>query len=412
VADGLGRRATLCAGVLIAVSPAMVFYSRYYIHEMLLVFFTLLALGAGWRYTRHPRRRWAMLCGAALALMQATKETFVLSIMAAVGAWLLNAWWSRVPGQPPEDIKLNRGDLAAGAGIWLVIIVLLFTSFFTDAVGPVDSVRTYLPWIHRAGGESPHIHEWSFYFKRLLWFHTGRGPVWSEAMIVGLALFGTISAFVRKNIPDGNAAFIRFIAFYTVLLTAVYCVIGYKTPWCLLNFLLGIILLAGFGAITILDGMPRSVLKVAVAILLLAGTGQLASQAWQASVPYAASRSNPYVYGQTSPDILNLVECVKSLADVSPQKNELLIKVMSPEDAYWPLPWYLRQFENVGYWSEVPKDPLAPVMIVSTKLRTNFDDDKSLIMAHIYELRPQTFFELYVNADLWRAHVDATKPAK
>src|SRR5207247_1301232 len=43
IADGLGRKATIWAGILTALSPAMVFYSRYYIHEMLLVFFTFLA---------------------------------------------------------------------------------------------------------------------------------------------------------------------------------------------------------------------------------------------------------------------------------------------------------------------------------------------------------------------------------
>src|ERR1043165_1774157 len=35
-ADGLDRTALIWAGVLLAVSPAMVFYSRYFIHEMLL----------------------------------------------------------------------------------------------------------------------------------------------------------------------------------------------------------------------------------------------------------------------------------------------------------------------------------------------------------------------------------------
>ena len=47
--DGLGSSATLVAGALTAASPAMVFYSRYYIHEMPLVFFTLLLLAAGLR---------------------------------------------------------------------------------------------------------------------------------------------------------------------------------------------------------------------------------------------------------------------------------------------------------------------------------------------------------------------------
>ena len=45
VGDGLGRLAAVWAALFLAVSPAMVFYSRYYIHETLLVFFSLAALG-------------------------------------------------------------------------------------------------------------------------------------------------------------------------------------------------------------------------------------------------------------------------------------------------------------------------------------------------------------------------------
>src|SRR6266404_7198280 len=61
IADGLGRKATVWAAIFTAASPAMVFYSRYYIHEMLLVFFTLLALASGWRYQQTRQARWAAL---------------------------------------------------------------------------------------------------------------------------------------------------------------------------------------------------------------------------------------------------------------------------------------------------------------------------------------------------------------
>ena len=44
VYDGLGGKTVVCAAMLTAISPAMVFYSRYYIHEMLLVLFTFFAL--------------------------------------------------------------------------------------------------------------------------------------------------------------------------------------------------------------------------------------------------------------------------------------------------------------------------------------------------------------------------------
>src|SRR5438132_1328040 len=66
--DGLGWAESLCAGVLIAISPAMSFYARYYIHEMPLVFFIYLAIASAWRYSQSGRKRWAYLCGIALGL--------------------------------------------------------------------------------------------------------------------------------------------------------------------------------------------------------------------------------------------------------------------------------------------------------------------------------------------------------
>src|SRR4029077_6645648 len=102
IADGLGRRATVCAAVLTAISPAMVFYSRYYIHEMLLVFFTFLALAAGWRYTRTRKIAWALVAGGAVGLMQAAKETFILTLAAMAAALILNTIWSRQLATAPH----------------------------------------------------------------------------------------------------------------------------------------------------------------------------------------------------------------------------------------------------------------------------------------------------------------------
>src|SRR4030095_10747121 len=81
-APGLGRSVVTWAALFIAVSPATVFYSRYFIHEMLLVFFTALTLGASWRYWQTRAARWAIVAGASLGLMFATKETFVIALAA------------------------------------------------------------------------------------------------------------------------------------------------------------------------------------------------------------------------------------------------------------------------------------------------------------------------------------------
>ena len=89
VKDALGG-ALLWAAMFTAVSPAMVFYSRDYIHEILVVFFTFLAIASGWRYYRSEKIGWSAVTGAAVGLMSATKETFVIALAAAGAALALN----------------------------------------------------------------------------------------------------------------------------------------------------------------------------------------------------------------------------------------------------------------------------------------------------------------------------------
>ena len=76
----LGTAGAAVAALLAAISPAMVFYSRYYIHETPLVFFSFGALLAACRYLRKPGAAPALLTGACVGLMHATKETAPLAL--------------------------------------------------------------------------------------------------------------------------------------------------------------------------------------------------------------------------------------------------------------------------------------------------------------------------------------------
>lgn len=410
VADGLGPRAGLCAALLIAVSPAMVFYSRYYIHEMLLVFFSLLAIAACWRYlqsggrlTRKRKVAWALLAGMALGLMQATKETFIFSIAAAAVALAVNEFWRRRIDATaiPAPLKFKFSHFAVAIFVWLAVAIVFFSSFFSNPDGPLDSIRTYLPWTHRVEGASPHIHPWNFYLARLVFYHTAQGPIWSEGLILILACVGIVAVFRHKLPSRCNANFIRFLTLYTLVLTAIYCLIPYKTPWCLLNFWLGMILLAGVGAMTLIERASSRGRKLAFVVLLLIGAGQLSLEAWQSSINHPAQPGNPYTYSQTSPDVLKLAAQVEAISRANPLGHQMVVKVMAPESGYWPLPWYLRNFGNIGWYAEVPADAFAPVMIVAAKFDARLDADKTHLMTGMFELRPGEFFELYVDTNLW-----------
>jgi uncharacterized protein (TIGR03663 family) len=404
--DGIGAKGVAWAGIFTAVSPAMVYYSRYYIHEILLVFFTGLSFAAGWRYWRTRKIGWAVLCGASVGFMYATKETFILTVVACALALILNQFWNRkldATGAPTYAQRLNMRHVLAGIAACATVWLLLFSSFFTNSSGLRHSISTYAHWFGRSGTNGPHVHEWSFYFHRLLFFHAHRGPIWSEALIVVLAFVGAAAGFARKGIADGSASFVRFLSFFTLILAAIYSALSYKTPWCLLSFWLGFILLAGVGASVLITVAKYQWARAVTCVALGVGAAQLGAQAWQASLEYGASPANPYVYAHTSEDILQLVGDVESVAKSNSEGHGLTIKVVAPEGDYWPLPWYFRKFEHIGWYANVPEDPIAPIIIASPQLKVNLDQKDTHTMVGIFQLRPNVFFELYVENALWKA---------
>ena len=410
--DGLSRGAVWWAALFTAVSPAFVFFSRYYIHELLLVFFTLLLLAAVWRYLRTRHAGWAFAAGAAVGLMQATKETFVFNLAAAgAGLGLTFAWgrWREGTLWWPEGRWNRRHALLALAGL-TGVSVLLFSSFFTNARGPLDSLLTYQPWFSRAGGNSPHLHPWSFYLERLFWFQQGTGPRFSELLVAGFALVAFLAALAGKSPSGADRRLIRFLGFYTVCLAAVYTVIPYKTPWCALNFHHGAVLLAGAGVMVVIECLRSRWLAALAALAVIAGALQLGGQAWRASVPLAADRRNPWVYAHTSVDFLRLIDQVKAIANARFNPAATEIKAIGRHGDYWPLPWYLRGFKP-GFYAEIPPDPWAPMIIASSKFDADLDErsEKKWLMVGLFEHRPNVFFELYVEFELWKRYLE-TRP--
>ena len=163
--DGLGQSATLGAAALLAVSPAMTYYSRFYIHEMLLCFFTLAAIAAAWRYAQGARWGGALGLGATLGLMQATKETCVIafsSMLLAVAGTIAWEHIGRRSDSSPVTTTLRRsaGPVLGAAVVMAGVSILLYSAFFTHADGPLDSLRAYRNYWVRTEADTLHAHPW------------------------------------------------------------------------------------------------------------------------------------------------------------------------------------------------------------------------------------------------------------
>ena len=138
----VGFPSAAAAALLTAISPAMVYYSRYYIQETLLVAFSFGALVSICRYVQRPGAGWAVAFGASVGLMSATKETWVIAFgsmaLAAAFAW---ARQRRRGGRPLRLDRRRSGVHAAAAGLTAIVVAgLFFSSFLTNPRGIADSV--------------------------------------------------------------------------------------------------------------------------------------------------------------------------------------------------------------------------------------------------------------------------------
>ncbi len=448
----LGNWGAAWAAFLTAVSPMMVYYSRYYIMEIMLVVFTGGLLLAIWHYWRRPSAAAAIAGGLCAGLMHATKETCVFAFAAAFGAvvltWVVERASARlrqrggaVAGSgepkstaqetPPETEGAHRAastrteraearsTFPAGfklshllwAGVAAAVVSMLFmSSFFTNPRGILDSVMTYAAYFQRAEG-SGHEHPWNYYFQLLLYNRYGRGPIFSEAFILVLAVVGAVAAFrpPREGGFDPLAA--RFLLFYSVLLMSVYTVIPYKTPWLTMGCMHGFILLAGVGAASLFAWFRPWPVRAALAVVLAAGTWNLVQQCRIQNFKMHADPRNPYVYSHTRPDFLRLGQRLLDLAAIHPDGKAMLVKVMSAE--YWPLPWYARSLTRVGYWNNtLPLDPEAPVIVVSPNLVEALDEalpDPDAYMVEFFGLRPGVALYVYIRRDLWDKFMETRK---
>jgi uncharacterized protein (TIGR03663 family) len=396
--------ALLWAGGLTALSPVMVYYSRFYIQEMLLVFFILGFLAALWRLLNSPRMETALLCGLFAGLMAATKETAVV-VFASAGA--------AAAAITTLDPRFRKERSFTGIKHWLTAAAaaaatafIFFSSFFSHWRGLVDSVAAFKSYFVKAGSPGLHAHPWDYYLDLLFYTRYGNGPAWTEALILILGITGATAAWIKKS-PKKEIRFFRFISLFTLLMTVIFSTIPYKTPWNMLPFYLGFLLLAGYGAAVSISWIPHRHAKAALSAVLILGLLHLGWQSRRANFVYPADPRNPYVYAHTSTDFLNLVERIHDLSRVHPEKRDMLIMVAAGPYQTWPLPWYLRTFPRVGYWPDIRKVPLqrGPAVLITSldmndDLPSNFEDK---YITEFYGLRPEVFLTVHVDLSLWDA---------
>ena len=338
---------------LMAVSPSLVFFSRYFIHENFVVLFSFGLIASGYQYLETKKTVWLSLVGVALGCLISTKETWsiILFSMGSSGAIL---YFNN--GVKPI---ISSKQILTIVGIAIGTVFLFYSDFLRDINHSTDFFLAFSPYLDRVSAEDIHNHPWFYYLNILFPFgYSGNLFHWGE----GLLFLAFLMNIRVKNQP----VFIQFLFWYSLIMLAVISMIPYKTPWNILGIIPGVIIVASY---TIYHELGKPLLRYGIIGGLI---GIISLQAYSYNLMNESNPNNPHIYAHPTKDVLTIESKIVDIAESLPENVEFSVYVMATDDDYWPFPWYFRHFENVGYWNHVPDEVISTsIILISPDLETD-----------------------------------------
>ena len=384
-----GFTACLVAALLFAFAPLPVYYSRYFIHETLFVAATLGWILSGGRALQKQSLLAAALSGFCAALMLACKETAVLHFLAIAIALLVCHFGTPASGPacfkkssvragPEAGVPFRKIFLTAAA-VFIITVILLFTWGEQNWSALADLFRAIPHFAARAGGEG-HEKPFGYYFHLL------------DPMLV---LFIIATAGVYAAICDAVGGVRKpglLLVIYGLVVFLIYSAIPYKTPWLALNLWLPFALICGSGVAAFWEQVKNPAGRWGVGIAGAFLLAVLATQTQTFVFEKPADENNPYAYAHTSEDLLRLPARLEELARQN-QLSEPRIAVVAADA--WPLPWYLRQYSQVGFWQPGQETGVADFFITTTDVSGRLADRLKHFRPEYFGVRPNVLLVLW-----------------
>jgi len=337
----LDRRQALIAALFIAISPDLVYFSRFLRHDIFQLFFTALILVALLAYLERGKVWYALLAGLAAGGGMCLKEDMplFLVIVALFGIYLL---WKR----PVPIPRTWKRDIVLAVLLAVAIMAAFYSSFGVHPEILVTGLeKAYTHWASMHG-MCRICGPWFFYILLFLLY---------EVPVFLMAIFGMVQFADRHNpvpawiararaflaarrpanqeeseavmtprsasVPvawDKKEIFFLFCILWFLAALGAYAYIGEKVPWLIIHQLLPAIFVSVY------------LMSKKKAVFALAGCVFLVLMTWHAAfIP--ADVNEPIVQVQNSEDM----RLVMALIDVSDS-------VAIASENYWPLPWYYR----------------------------------------------------------------------
>ena len=411
----LGRMGALAASFLLAISPSVLFFSRYLGGEIIVATCALAITIGLFDHLEQRQSRHLYLVAIALALALTAGAgtytflfvvvSFVL-VLALVNRFLSSSEYWQMVLKAWRAARREKGVLRDSGTLLAVLFALLSTSFLLRFSGLQDAIDLFPAWLSafppRVGG-----HPWYYHLQLLLVY---------EPLILVFGLAAVVYLLRRRDL------FSLFLAYWSGIALLIYFIAGARGPGDVLLIVVPLALLAGAfigrlleelvakaswmweGLFVVLAcpvvvhlglelgsyasrGTSNYLLLAMVAVFILAG---LLILYWVSFGPEPTLRagglvlllvltlvtvgigcnlnyrrgSDPHELIMTAPTSRSLFDLVQTLEFVSSRKGDARsIPVTVHQGAGPVLAWYLRDFENIAFVDQLSSSIDTPVVI-------------------------------------------------
>jgi uncharacterized protein (TIGR03663 family) len=411
----IGKRGVLWSAFLLAFSPSMVYYSRFFRDDPIIIFCTLATVAGGIRYYEnlHSRKRYPylILIVSSLAIAISSMENAYLIILmfgTYAGIYFLYKFhfeWKK------ENLRLKQAllfkisafypfipEILISSFLFLAIAMLFYTNLFNNYVSPISIVEmAFSHWmemhrIQRLGGP------FYFYIPILLLYE------------IPVLFFGTLGIvyFLRKK--EKNTAFFLFLSYWAIASLMLYSYLQEKVPWLVVHIVLPFGILAGaylgnffsssesykISAFKIDRSKVHTLIAGILALTLIISLFQCISVNFYKSM----DPNERMIYTQSSPEIRDLM---KKIEGFNKNQDTLTLCVLDPNDMYWPIPWYLRDYKHASYFRKPPSNLNYDAIIAPVEYHMYREISIDEYVSYNFTLRQGRDFILYYKKGLTKS---------
>jgi uncharacterized protein (TIGR03663 family) len=358
-------RSRIFISLMLAVSTTFVYYSRYAIHETLLVLASFFSLHYFFTWTLRKSKIDLILFFLSLAVCIITKETFIIHAFALLVSAILIFPFK----QTLAELRAHYSACLWGIFLSLFLIFVFYSGFFRNSEGIRELFYGVPQWIGRGHSDTGHYKPYNYYFKLFflieifplfLLFPVGNFIInWLNQQknlfqlnrnnFLSKKYFLDILEIGSKCSKNTEVRYANFFGLYAMASFFAYSYVPYKTPWLIINMTVPAIIANCLFLKTYVKSQMFYYAIVACFFsnslynslrfnFLPSSLGSLNNIIKSQGV---VGDLNPLAYVHTQPGMVEVAEEIRKYVYEN-KGTKILIAVGS----YWPMPYYLREFES------------------------------------------------------------------